>query len=86
MDSERPANCCVRLGWWETRPDTAGSGGAQRFPPVVSPAAVAYLFRDQVTSSREGNASPFLSNHPDDPVHGSCLTAVRKKQPGSFIT
>ena len=54
--------------------------------PVPSAVAVACPFRDQVTNLREGEASLFLSSHPGDTAHGSCLTALRKKQPSSFIT
>lgn len=68
----------------ETKPGTVG--GAQHFSPIVSPAAVANLFRDQGTNSGEGEASQFLSNHLGDTVHGSHLTAHRERQPGSFIT
>lgn len=48
--------------------------------PSVSP-----VYAGSCTSSREGEASPFLSNRPGDTVHSSCLTAHRKKHPGSFI-
>ena len=61
-------------------------GGHQRLSPVPSAVAVACPFRDQVTNLREGEASLFLSSHPGDTAHGSCLTALRKKQPSSFIT
>lgn len=89
VDSEGPADS--PSGWsesgahrQETRPGTVG--GAQHFSPVVSPAAVANLFRDQGTNSGEEEASQFLSNHLGDTVHGSHLKAHRERQPGSFIT
>ena len=92
METEGPANCLS--GWdggrtgprQETRPDTVGRRGDQRFSPVVSPGSVVYLFRDQVTDSRQGDASLFLSNPPGDTDHGSGLIAFKKKQAGSFIT
>lgn len=69
------------------RPDqTRLEGGEPSAPPLLSLAAVAYLFKDGVTSSTEGDTSLFLSNPPGDTVQGLCLTALRKEQPGSFIT
>lgn len=48
--------------------------------PSASPLCV-----DSCTSSREGEASPFPSHRPGDTAHGPCLTAHRKKHPGSFV-
>lgn len=64
----------------------AGRRGAQHFSPALSPAAVAYLFRDGVASSKEGDIFVFLSNPPGDNIQGSRRTALGEKQPGSFIT
>lgn len=90
MDSEGPANCLSGMVGEQgprKRPDRHGwKEGAQHFSPAVSPDAVAYLFRDRVASSKEGDIFVFLSNPPGDNVQGSCCKAIREKQPGSFIT